>query len=178
MVERETQAITSDNLPLELRQTFERTGPGCAAAETNIGVVHVCHAADRDIASFANKPVWHRWELALMPTAPVIRLNVAIVDDPHNPYRFESFLNIGDDEQDRILELLLTQEQLYFPFHGDDLGYRFTRVVPHDANQRAQLGQFVGQAYEHWYSIPVRQRDFDRAKAEFQWRFPLQIPLD
>jgi hypothetical protein len=33
-------------LPGGIREVFERTGYGCLAAETNIGVIHVCHAAD------------------------------------------------------------------------------------------------------------------------------------
>jgi hypothetical protein len=33
-------------LPEEIRQVFEGFGYGCLAAETNIGVVHICHAAD------------------------------------------------------------------------------------------------------------------------------------
>ena len=65
-------------------------------------------------------------------------LNLAILDHPQNPYRYEFFLNIGDEDQARILEMLLTQEKLYFPFHGDDFGYRFTKVVTHDAAQRTQ----------------------------------------
>jgi hypothetical protein len=44
-------------LPEEIRQVFEGFGYGCLAAETNAGIVHVCHAADSDIEGFANKPV-------------------------------------------------------------------------------------------------------------------------
>jgi hypothetical protein len=56
-----------DELPEEIRQVFEGSGYGCLAAETNIGVVHVCHAADRDIEGFASKPVSYQWQLAKMP---------------------------------------------------------------------------------------------------------------
>jgi hypothetical protein len=95
-------------------------------------VLHVCHAADRDIEGFANKPVWCRWELALFPTAPVLRLDLVIMDHSQNPDRFESFLNVGDEDQARILEMLLAQEELYFPFHGDGFAYRFTKMIKHD----------------------------------------------
>ena len=175
MVETEPkkEAIEPATLISELRAAFECTGPGCIAVETDIGVVHACHAADQDIAGFANKPVWCRWELALLPAAPVIRLNLAILDHPQNPYRYESFLNIGDEDQARILEILVGQEELYFPFYGDDFGHRFTKVISHDVTQRAQLQDLATQALDHWQTISPDQRDFDRAKAEFQQRFPL-----
>ena len=41
-------------LPEAICTVFERTGYGCLAAETNIGIVHVCHAADKDIEGFAD----------------------------------------------------------------------------------------------------------------------------
>lgn len=44
-------------LPPELRDVFEKTGYGCLAAETNIGIVHVCHVPDADIKGFRDKPV-------------------------------------------------------------------------------------------------------------------------
>jgi hypothetical protein len=166
-----SELIIPNNLPPELQKVFERTGPGCAAAETNIGVVHICHAADRDIEGFANKPMWCRWELVLLPTAPVLRLNVAILDRPQNPFRFESFLNIGDEEQARILETLVTQEKLYFPFYGQDFRCRFTKVVEHSPEQRRQLQELVVQARDHWQAIPEARRNFDQAKIEFQQRF-------
>jgi hypothetical protein len=59
--DKETRAWTSQfALPTELhpadprqaaiRAVFERTGYGCLAAETNVGVVHICHAADAGAA--------------------------------------------------------------------------------------------------------------------------------
>ena len=173
MMGKEFRAITNNDLPPELRTAFERTGPGCIAAETNIGIVHVCHASDRDIAGFANKSVWNRWELALMPTAPVLRLNLTIIDQPQNPFRYESFLNIGDPDQGRVLDRLLHQEKLYLSFYGNGFGYRFTKAIEHDAAQRAQLSNLVAQATAHWQNIPAIERDFDRAKIEFQRYFPL-----
>jgi hypothetical protein len=173
MVETAPQAFNHAELPPELRATFAQTGPGCIATETNLGVVHVCHASEQDIAGFTDQPVWYRWELARLPTAPIIRLNLAILDQPQNPYRYESFLNIGDDDQARILARLVSQEQLILPFYGDDLSYRFTKTVPHQVEQRTQLGGLVAQAVTHWQAIPAAHRDFDRAKATFQRQYPL-----
>ena len=49
---------------------------------------------DQDIASFANAPLLSQWQLIKMPTAPLLRLELVILDNPTNPYKFESFLNI------------------------------------------------------------------------------------
>lgn len=173
MTETAPRSLADGHLPPELRAAFRQTGPGCITVETSFGVVHVCHATDWDIAGFAHQPVWYRWELAKLPTAPVIRLNLVILDQPQNPYRYESFLNIGNEDQTRILEILLTQEQLILPFYGDDFNQRLTKVVPHGAEQRRQLGALVEQAAAHWHGIPTDQRDFDQAKAMFQQRYPL-----
>jgi hypothetical protein len=140
------------------------------AAETNIGVVHVCHAADSDIEGFANKPVSYQWQLVKMPTAPLIRLELTILDRPSNPYRFESFLNVAEEDQARVLAQLAGQDQLYLAFYGDDLTHRFAKIVNHDRQQWQYLDELVAEALEHWHEIPAEQRDFDKAKAEFMRR--------
>jgi hypothetical protein len=162
-------------LPEEIRQVFEAFGYGCLAAETNIGVVHVCHAADSDIEGLANKPVPYQWQLAKMPTASLIRLELAILDRPSNPYRFESFLNVAEEDQARVLAQLAGQDRLYLAFYGDDFNHRFTKVVNHDRQQWQYLDELVMEAVEHWHQIPPEQRDFDQAKAgprpsSMKWR--------
>jgi len=112
-----------NEMPAEIREVFEETGYGCLSAETNIGVVHVCHAADSDIEGFANKPVRSQWQLIKMPNAPLIRLELVIFDRPDYPYRFESFLNVAAEDQARILAQLAGQDQLYLAFYDDKLDY-------------------------------------------------------
>ncbi|MGD8586081.1 MAG: hypothetical protein PVJ75_12080, partial [Chloroflexota bacterium] len=147
------------------------TGYGCLAVEANIGVVHICHAADSDIEGFADKPVWSQWQLVLMPTAPLIRLELVILDQPASPYKFESFLNVADYDQARILAQLANQEQLYLAFYGDDLGFRYAKVLPHDEQQWQQLDELVAQAIANWARIAPEEQDFDQAKAEFMRHF-------
>jgi hypothetical protein len=43
-------AVTNELSP-ELREVFEHIGYGCLAVETDIGIVHVCHASDADTES-------------------------------------------------------------------------------------------------------------------------------
>lgn len=161
------------DLPPELREVFERTGPGCVATETNLGVVHVCHATDENIAGFANRAAVYQWQLALLPTAPVLRLRLSILDQPLNPYRFESFLNVGRDDDARMLNILLDQESLYLAFYGDNYHHHYTKVLDHATSQREQLRQLAVRAVAYLRQLPVPQRDFDLAKAEFQRETPL-----
>ena len=158
-------------LPKEIREVFEETGYGCLAAETNIGVLHVCHASDSDIERFANRPVLYQWQMVRMPTAPLIRLELTILDDPANPYRFESFLNIASDDQASVLAQLANQDRLYLAFYGDDMIHRFTKIIKHDRQQWQYLDELVAEATRHWNQIPAEKRDFDCAKEEFMKRF-------
>jgi hypothetical protein len=80
------------------------------------------------------------------PTAPLIRLQLTILDRPSNPYRFESFLNVAAEHQARVLAQLAGQERLYLAFYGDDLNHRFTKVVNHDRQQWQYLDELVAEA--------------------------------
>ena len=90
-----------------------------------------------------------------------------ILDQPQSPFKFESFLNIAEQDQASVLDQLANQEQLFLAFYGDDLSYRFTKVVRHGEQQWQKLDELVEQATHHWQQIPEEQRDFDKAKAEF-----------
>ncbi|MCI0648007.1 MAG: hypothetical protein L0332_30840 [Chloroflexi bacterium] len=168
----QSQIAPSAELPPEIREVFEQTGYGCMAVEANTGIVHICHAADADIEGFAGKPVRYQWQLILMPTAPLIRLELVILDNPRNPYRFESFLNVAEADQARVLARLAGQDRLYLVFYGDGLGYRFTQAVPQSLQQQQRLDEIAAQAAAYWDALPPKRRDFDRAKAEFMLRYP------
>jgi len=158
-------------LPVELREVFESAGYGCLPAETNLGVVHVCHAPDADVEGFAGKPVSYQWQLIEMTTSPLIRLRLAILDRPMTTYEFESFFNVAQDDHARMLAQLANQDRFYLAFYGDDLTHRFTKVVEHDRQQWQYLDELVAGATACLERIPAEQRDFDRAKAEFMRRY-------
>jgi hypothetical protein len=160
-----------NELPEEVKELFRRTGYGCLALESNVGIIHVCHAPDEDIEHFGNKPVLYQWQLIKMPTAPLIRLDISVVDDPLNPYKFESFLNIAADDQATVLAQLANQDRLYLAFYGEDLSYRYTKVVEHDEQQWQQLDDLAHQAIDFWSQIPPSVQDFDLAKAQFMGSF-------
>ena len=166
-----SQFAVPTELPAAIREVFGRTGYGCLAAETDVGIVHVCHAADADIEGFSDKPVSYQWQLIKMPTSPLVRLEVDILDQPRNPYRFESFLNVGQEDQVRVLVQLANQERLYLAFFGDDLSHRFTKIVPHDKRQWQYVDELLTQATDYLEQVPPDRRDYDRAKTEFMRRF-------
>lgn len=154
-------------LPTENREVFERTGYGCLAAETSRGVIHICHAADVDIAGFPHKPIKYRWQLIKMVAAPRIRLEVRIFDRTENPYRFESFLNIAEEDQARVLYELAGQDRLYLTFYGDRLDYQYTKEVAHGEQQWQKIDEIAIEAINYLLKIPEERRDFDQAKIDF-----------
>jgi hypothetical protein len=156
-----------NELPAEIREVFERTGYGCLEVESTLGVVYICHMADAVIDGLIDKPVWYQWNLIEMPSAPLIRLDFYIVDDPNNPFGIVSYLNVGAEGHARLLDQLMNQDQLFLAFYGDNLDYRYIMAVEHDAEQLQKLGELVTRANIYWESLPPERRDFDRAKAEF-----------
>lgn len=154
-------------LPAEIRELFHRTGYGCLALESDIGIVHVCHAPDDDISGFFGKPVNYQWQLIKMPTAPLLRLQVDILDDPLRPFVFESFLNVAEESQANVINELAEQDRLYLAFYGNDLTHRFTITVPHDEQQWQRLDDLDAEALHYWEQLPEHLRDFDLAKAAF-----------
>jgi hypothetical protein len=167
-----SEFVIPNELPLLIREIFERTGYGCLATETDIGVVHICHAPDRDIDGFAGKPARAQWQLIEMPTAPLIRLTLHILDRPQDPYRFESFLNVAEEDQLQVLTRLASQEELYLAFYGDWLDHRFTGTIDHGEEQWQQLDEIVLRAQAYWDQLPPERRDYDRAKEEYIWQNP------
>jgi hypothetical protein len=167
----QSEIVPPNELPAEIKEVFNQTGYGCLALESDIGIVHVCHAPDTDIDGFVNKPVTSRWQLIKMPTAPLIRLEVYIFDQQENPYRFESFLNVAEQEQEKVLAELANQDRLFLAFYGEDLGYRYTKVIPHDKQNWQQIDKMTMEAFNYLSRIPSEQQDFDKAKAEFTRKF-------
>ena len=167
-----SEMVVRNDLPPAVREVFERSGYGCLAVESSRGIVHVCHASDEDIDNFVDKPVEARWDLIEMPTAPLVRLELLVYDDPRDPFCFESFLNVAAPEQLAVLAELAGQEELYLAFYGDDLTYRYTAVLPHGEQQWQRLDEIIGRAETYWASLSPEDRDFDRAKALYMQIHP------
>jgi hypothetical protein len=168
-----SELLTRTLVAPEAKEVFEKTGSGCFAVETTEGIAFLAAASDEDVEGFAGSPVLSQWQLIDMPTAPLIRLHLTILDRPHNPYRFEAFFNISNPDSCRILSEQLGQDSLVLAFLGGDLEHHFSKILPFSEEERGAVHQLVGQAIEHLASIPKGERDFDLAKAEFQKRVEL-----
>ena len=84
-------------------------------------------------------------------------------------HRFWVLSDAGD--QAHVLAELANQSELYLSFYGDDLKYRYTKIVEHDEQQWQLLDDLVEQANEYLENISLDKRDFDRAKIEFMMRY-------
>jgi hypothetical protein len=130
-------------LPGEIREVFERTGYGCLAAEANVGIVHVCHAADRDIEGFAGKPVLYRWELArvLAELAHQDRLYLAFYGDDLT-HRFTHIVD-HDEQQWQYLDELVAEYWEQIPPEQRDLNggkAEFLRASGADRRPQSAVG--------------------------------------
>ena len=167
-----SEMVFHNELPPAVREVFERTGYGCLAVESSRGIVHVCHASDEDIDNFVDKPVEARWDLIEMPTAPLVRLELLVYDDPRDPFCFESFLNVAVPDHLAGLAELAGQEELYLAFYGDDLTYRYTAVLPHGEQQWQRLDEIISRAEAIWAGLMPGVRDFDQAKSLYMQPHP------
>jgi hypothetical protein len=100
------------------------------------------------------------------------KLPATVLDDPDNHFRFESFLNVGDEEQAHVLAQPAGQEQFHLAFYGDDLRYHSSAFAVHTSQQWQQLDDMVARAEAYWHALPPARRDFDRDKGEFVRTFP------
>ena len=81
---------------------------------------------------------------------------VIVMDNPNNPYLFESFLNAAEEDQAIVLAQLANQDQLYLSFIGDGLTYRSTKVIPHTEQQWQQLDEIIKEALMYYNELPAR----------------------
>ena len=157
----------------EVRQVFEKSGYGSLAVESSIGVVHICHAPDVDIQGFQGET--SKLQLGTNRDANCASCTpgrAILRPDLLNPFLFESFLNVDEQDQLGVLAQLASQEKLHFAFYGDDLEYRFAKTVEHDEQQWQKLDEITERALAYWNQLPPTRRDFDIAK-EMYFRRPI-----
>lgn len=130
-------------------------------------------AADQEVAGFrGNTPVQFYWELGCFDCGSVLRFHLTIFDQPENPYRFETFINVASPEQLACCMKLLDQETLQIHFFGSRTEYVFTKEVRYPLTQRRQLGKLVTQALQDQETLGTAW-DFNQAKVMFQVQYRL-----
>lgn len=177
MGKRDRESLTQTEIPPAIKDAFRRIGGGCLAVEINEEIVFLARASDVDIEGFANKPVACRWQHFEMPTAPLIRLHLTILDRPQNPTHFATFFDIANPESGAILWKQLEQETVTLAFLGDDWEQRFSIALPFPREQREVVRQLVARALGWLLRIPEERRDFGLAKAQFQAEVGLEVGL-
>ena len=130
-------------------------------------------AATEDVESFRGPvPIQTQWGLARYSSGSVLRLHLVIFDQPQQPYRFETFINVGAPEQLVCVRQLLTQETLQIHFFDSQTEHVLTKKVSNSDQQRQQLQWLIDLAMHDW-EILGEAWDFDQAKALFQAQRPL-----
>jgi hypothetical protein len=89
----------------------------------DLGVVHVCHTSDRDIAGFRDKPVLSQWQLIKMPTAPLFKLTLTILDYTTGNPQTQSF---SYDSLNRMVSASATNGASGHGDHSESYTYNAT----------------------------------------------------
>jgi hypothetical protein len=130
-------------------------------------------AADRDLAGFKGPvPIQTQWLIGRYIDGSVLHWLVVIYDQPANPYRFETFINVAAPEQRACVEALAAQQQICLHFFDSRTEYVFTKVITNSAELQDRLGRLIALADVDYIRLG-QGWDFDRAKARFQADHPL-----
>jgi len=172
-------------MPVQIGPNLERYLAGvevgcvlCSSDEGEVGIL--VKAADADIAGWRGVPVMVQWQLALYPTAPLLRLYVEMRDRSESalaegPYALETYLNVRSPADLRDARRQARQSHHTFHFFGGGRGrciYRYSKRISHGETQREELGEMIQQALEYAEEVGDRY-DFNRAKAEFWEDHPI-----
>src|SRR5438128_6344488 len=166
MAEKEPPSKRSDSegplhrteLPPELADFLKPHAYACVAQATDQGTAFVMKVPSRDIQSVRGTvPIHLREELYAHPAAPVIRLVFTIYDQPDSPLAIETFINVGDEEQQATFAALAHQEALPLLYYDETLAHRLTKLVPYD--NQADITQLLGTAERLLQDIPEDERN-------------------
>src|SRR6266508_849751 len=119
-------------LPPELAEFLRNKDIACLMQGTDQGTAFVIKLASRDIESARGTvPIHLRHELYAHPTAPVIRTNLRIYDQPNTSLALETFTNIEDELQRSDFAGLAQQEALLLLFYSSFASLRYRNPVRH-----------------------------------------------
>lgn len=131
----------------------------------NQGTVLIVKAPRREIRSVQGRvPIEFRHELYQHPLAPVVRLVTRIYDQPQSALALETFVNVGDPDQQADYAALGQQDELLMLFYDEGLRHSLTKRV--GGVDPEAVSEVLTNAAQLLTAIPPERRDFDRAKAE------------
>jgi hypothetical protein len=169
-------------LPPALREHFRTVETGAVTTETNLGTALIVKVPIATAARLVGEvPIGIDHQLFNRPSAPVIRMVTAFYDQAGDPLVFETFFNIGHEQQRREYEGLTKQEELPILIHDEELEPVFAKRVriPNGEEIRRILATADGLYAATWPEL----FDFDRAKQEVMERtdlrpFPYRLGSD
>jgi hypothetical protein len=151
-------------LPAELAGFLKVQPYACLSQATDRGTVLVLKAPGHEIERVRGQiPIQLRHELYQYPMAPVMRMVVALYDQPARPLAFETFVNVEDPQQRADYAALATQPELHLLFYDEHLAHRLTKGVAHQA--RESVPAVLKKADELFRAIPEDEFSFEIAKA-------------
>jgi hypothetical protein len=160
----DSEPIHPTPLPAELQEFLRDRDFACVTLGSDQGTVLILKAPSRDILSArGHVPIELRHELYEFPTAPVVRMVTTIYDQPERPLRFESFVNVEDEQQRAEYAALSRQEHLLMLFYDERLDHRLTKQVGQLDGER--IADVLSRAEALFQAIPEEQFDFEAAKA-------------
>jgi hypothetical protein len=153
-------------LPPDLAAFLAQQGPyACLTQATDQGTAYVLKPPAAEIVRARGPvPTNVRHQLFGQHNAPVIRTVLTLYDDPGNPLKFESFINVADPDQRADFASLAEQEQLLVLFYDETLQHRLSKRIPSGLD--TGIPEMLARADRLRAAIPTWRFDFDRAKAD------------
>jgi hypothetical protein len=156
----------------DLKKSFEMLGYGGRPLWTNTGCAFFCYMDKKTCRQVKGAVHNVKLEYHNIDGCPLIRFDVKVYDQIVDPLHFDAFLNISNPDHIPGIEALTEQEWLVFHWYGPDFKYSGSTAIhwPEDQRQMAKL--IIDQAKE--IISRTGGGDFDRAKAAFMARNPLE----
>lgn len=139
-------------------------GPLCVAMIVNGQAVMVCKLPRAEAEALRGQiGIGYRSELGLYEAGAVIRLVIDFYDQPDAPMTADTFLNVADNADLRVVERLAAQNMLDIHLFDPRMDYLFTKRIPFRETPRRGLTEFIRQAIAH--NKKSARPDFPAAKA-------------
>jgi hypothetical protein len=152
-------------LPPELAAFLATEELACLTHNSNRGALYVLKAPASELTSLRGTfPIGLTHELHQHPQAPVIRSVLTFYDQPNQPLRFDTFLNIDDPDQRACFASLAAQDELTMLFYDEHLAHRLSKQQRN--TDPAGMRRLLARADRLHAMIPAERFDFDAAKAD------------
>ena len=152
-------------LPAEFVEAIQDDDYAFLTLATNRGTALVAKLPGAEIEGLRGTfPIQMRHELFGHPSSPVIRLTATLFDDPDQPFLLETFINVDEEDQRTDYASFADQEELLLLFYDERHRHQLAKTVGNGSRDR--IPSILQAADELLAGVPVKERDFDQAKAD------------